>query len=389
MALDSRIFLERKPDEKATFFPSFSLLAEYHRSWDDGKYLFDFVPSFRFDYEDSARNLVDIQELSWISVGEDWELRAGVRKVFWGVTESKHLVDVINQIDFTEGLDGEEKLGQPMVNLSLSRNWGIVDFFLLPGFRERRFPGVNARPSFPLAINEISPQFESGAENYRLDFAFRWSHYFEDLELGLSHFSGTSREPRFLTKSKDFGGAPDTLENLTPYYDVIDQSGVDAQYFIGDWAWKLEYIRRSGQGARFWASAIGFEKTFVGVFGSRTDLGLIIEHLYDSRENDLTNFAENDLALGIRYSLNNPWDTNALLIALLDVETRECALSLEASTRIGMNWRLSLEASFFLNVPDSTLGGYTWASSGTPPADSELIFFDDEDFVRLQLIRYF
>jgi hypothetical protein len=111
--------------------------------------------------------------------------------------------------------------------------------------------------------------------------------------------------------------------------------------------------------------------------------------LYDSRENDLTNFAENDLALGIRYSLNNPWDTNALLIALLDVEARECALSLEASTRIGMNWRLSLEASFFLNVPDSTLGGYTWASSGTPPADSELIFFDDEDFVRLQLIRYF
>ena len=134
--------------------------------------------------------------------------------------------------------------------------------------------------------------------------------------------------------------------NNCAYYDVIDQTGVDAQYFIGDWAWKLEYIRRSGQGARFWASAIGFEKTFVGVFGSRTDLGLIIEHLYDSRENDLTNFAENDLALGIRYSLNNPWDTNALLIALLDVETRECALSLEASTRIGMNWRLSLEASF-------------------------------------------
>ena len=102
-----------------SFFPSFSFIASYHRSWDDGKYLFDFVPSFRFDHEDSARNLIDIQELSWIRVGEDWELRAGVRKVFWGVTESRHLVDVINQLDFTEGLDGEEKLGQPMVNVSL------------------------------------------------------------------------------------------------------------------------------------------------------------------------------------------------------------------------------------------------------------------------------
>ena len=101
------------------FFPSFSFLAEYHRSWNDGEYLFDFVPSFRFDYEDSDRNLVDIQELAWIRVGDGWEFRAGVRKVFWGVTESRHLVDVINQVDFTEGLDGEEKLGQPMLNLSL------------------------------------------------------------------------------------------------------------------------------------------------------------------------------------------------------------------------------------------------------------------------------
>ena len=28
-------------------------------------------------------------------------------------------------------------------------------------------------------------------------------------------------------------------------------------------------------------------------------------------------------------------------------------------------------------------------SSERPTSDSELIFFDDEDFVRLQLVRYF
>ena len=333
--------------------------------------------------------MIDIQELSWIRVGEDWELRAGVREVFWGVTESRHLVDVINQLDFTEGLDGEEKLGQPMVNVSFTRNWGVFDFFLLPGFRERRFSGLNSRPSFPLAIKENSSEFESGAENYRLDFAFRWSHYLGNLELGLSHFTGTSREPRFLLKNKDTEGASDTLEYFVPYYDVIDQTGVDAQYFFGDWAWKLEYISRSGQGARFWASVIGFEKTFVGVMHSRTDLGLLIEHLYDSRKNDLINLTENDLALGIRYSLNNPWDTNALLVALYDINSKECALSLEATTRIGANWRLSLEASFFLNIPNSSLEPDSWVSSERPTSDSELIFFDDEDFVRLQLVRYF
>ena len=372
-----------------TFFPSFSFVPEYHRSWDDGKYLFDFVPSFRFDYEDSERNLVDIQELALIRVREDWEFRAGVRKVFWGVTESRHLVDVINQVDFTEGLDGEEKLGQPMLNLSFSRNWGVFDIFLLPGFRERSFPGVNARPSLPFVIHEDSPGFESGAENYRLDFAFRWTHYFGDLELGLSHFSGTSREPRLLPKNQDFDQSLATAEHFMPYYDVIDQTGIDAQYFLGDWAWKLEYIRRSGQGARFWASVIGFEKTFVGVFNTRADLGLLIEHLYDSRENLLMNSTENDLALGVRYSLNNIWDTNALLVALYDIDSKEYVLNLEASTRIGTSWRLSLEASLFLNIPGPTSVEDSWGASKKQLFDSELIFFDDEDFVRLQLVRYF
>ena len=46
-------------------------------------------------------------------------MRLGLRKVYWGVTESQHLVDVINQTEGVENLDGEDKLGQPMLNLAL------------------------------------------------------------------------------------------------------------------------------------------------------------------------------------------------------------------------------------------------------------------------------
>lgn len=35
--------------------------------------------------------------MTWLVVEQDWELRLGVRKVFWGVTEGSHLVDIINQ----------------------------------------------------------------------------------------------------------------------------------------------------------------------------------------------------------------------------------------------------------------------------------------------------
>jgi len=71
------------------------------------------------DEHDDNRTHGDIRELSWIHVGSNWETRVGVRKVFWGVTEGRHLVDIINQTDAVDQVDGEEKLGQPMINLSV------------------------------------------------------------------------------------------------------------------------------------------------------------------------------------------------------------------------------------------------------------------------------
>ena len=50
-------------------------------------------------------------------------------------------------------------------------------------------------------------------------------------------------------------------------------------------------------------------------------------------------------------------------------------LNLEATTRIGANWRLSLEASFSLNIPGpSTVRIDSWVISKRPMSDSELIF---------------
>ncbi len=72
-------------------------------------------------------------------------MRAGIGKVFWGVTEALHLVDIINQTDLVENPDGEQKLGQPLLKFSLERDWGILDFYALPGFRERTFPGEAGR----------------------------------------------------------------------------------------------------------------------------------------------------------------------------------------------------------------------------------------------------
>ena len=99
-----------------------------------------------------------------------------MRRVFWGVTESKHVVDIINQTDLTENIDGETKLGQPMVNFALVQSWGTIDVFALLGFRERRFFGPHSRPGLGIPVAIENPIYESGAGRRHIDFAVRWSH---------------------------------------------------------------------------------------------------------------------------------------------------------------------------------------------------------------------
>ena len=63
-----------------------------------------------------------MRELLYQRVFDQAELRVGIGRVFWGVTESYKLVDVINQTDLVENVDHEDKLGQPLVNLTFVRD---------------------------------------------------------------------------------------------------------------------------------------------------------------------------------------------------------------------------------------------------------------------------
>ncbi len=171
---------------------SLALQPEFYMSWNDRKSSLTFVPFVRLGDKDDERNHADVRELMWINAMGDWELGLGVGKVFWGVTESLHLVDVINQIDLVESPDGEEKLGQPMLNLSRFTDWGTWDLFVLPLFRERTFPGVKGRLRGPLVVDtEQDATYESDDRDEHLDWAIRWSHYIGDWDIGLSHFELT------------------------------------------------------------------------------------------------------------------------------------------------------------------------------------------------------
>jgi hypothetical protein len=324
------------------------------------------IPYLRWDAHDDERSLIDLQEAYWAYEADAFELLIGVNTVFWGVTESVHLVDIINQTDAVADIDGEDKLGQPMVNLELQRDWGLFSIYAMPYFRERTFAGNDGRFRAPLAVDTDLPQYETSSEENHVDLALRYSHYFGDIDIGVSVFSGTSREPRLLP-------SPDRT-SLLPFYDQIDQLGVDVQYTGNAWLWKLEAILRNGFSETFTAAVGGFEYTFYQVQESSADVGLLVEYQYDGRSDlePITN-ANNDLFVAARLALNDTQDTAVLAGIGYDLETSEAFFNIEADRRIGENYVLEVKAR-----------GFSGADSG----DTSFVIAND-DYVQVQLSRYF
>ncbi len=324
------------------------------------------IPYLRYDATDDQRSLADLREAYWAQEAESHELLLGVNTVFWGVTESVHLVDIINQTDQVADIDGETKLGQPMINLEVQRDWGLVSFYLMPYFRERTFAGESGRLRTPLPVDTDNPQYESPDEENHVDFALRYSHYFGNVDIGLSAFSGSSREPRLLLNAD--GSA------LIPYYDLIDQLGLDLQYTIDAWLWKLEAIARETQDDSFTAAVGGFEYTFYQVSDSAADVGVLLELQYDGRaEGEPITLADNDLFTGIRLALNDTQNTAVLAGMGYDLKTSETYLNIEADRRLGEDYVLEARLRIFTNAQ---------------PGDISYAIARD-DYLQIQLSRYF
>ena len=361
LTFDNRYFFNVGLQDQKKNHSSFSFSPEIFK--DDSNRIFHFKAKLRKDSEDSGRNLNDIQELYLINIFEDKEIKFGVSKEFWGVTETSHRVDIVNQTDFTEGFDGEEKLGQPMIKISFERQWGLLDIYALLGFRERNFSGIKGRLRSPLSINEKNSLYSSSSKNKRVDFAFRWSNYYDDLDIAISHFSGTSREPRFLP-------SPNEINVLVPLYEVIDQTGLEIQYLLDSLAIKGEVISRSGHGDRYTAATYGFELTQVGFLQTRMDLGWVVEFNHDDR------LESSPFVLGTRFSFNDIYDSQILSGFIINDRSKELGFLLEASRRIGECCLLSLEGVYFDDTDEDN--------------GKQKLFqaFMEDDFLRAEFIYY-
>ncbi len=352
-------------DGQSQHFPSISLRPKYNLEWNDGDERLNFEGFLRLD-RDASRTHWDIRELYYQKVNASWELSAGLKKVFWGVTESAHLVDIINQTDQVESFDGEEKLGQPMVQFAWTNHKiGTFEFYYLPFHRRRTFAGEQGRFRFPQVIENDELGYESGANKWRQDFAVRWKHYFGPVDIGLSHFYGTDREPMFTFSQEG---------EVNAFYPVIHQSGVDLQVTHGAFLWKFESIYKTSSYQDVFAFVGGLEYTFGNVNGKGLDIGLIGEYLFDDRDEWALSALQNDLFVGSRLGFNDMNDTSILLGGIFDLENSSKIFAIEASRRIGSNFTMELEARIFSNIDQDEL---------------LLSNFQNDSFLKISLSKYF
>jgi hypothetical protein len=347
-----------------------SLILQPELTWiaESGDNQFSFIPFARLDNQDSRRTHADIREAYWLHVSNDWEFLVGVNRVFWGVAESRHLVDIINQTDLVEDIDAEDKLGQPMARLSTQRDWGTLSLYLMPWFRERTFPGKHGRLRFPL-VTDGDADYQSSDEQHRVDAALRYSHYLGEWDFGAYYFNGTGREPRLIPNANG--------TRLIPFYDLIKQVGTDIQWTHEGWLLKFEGLWRAQHGDHYFATVGGFEYTLYQVVESDADLGLLIEYSWDGRDSNPADqppvLFDDDFFLGSRLTLNDVQDSELLVGFVIDRDNHASQLSVEAERRLTNHWNLEAESRWFLNSGSNNVANA----------------FKDDSYVTLRLSRYF
>lgn len=333
---------------------------------------FTLTPHYRYDSADPERTNADLREAYLLLFGElgegEWEARLGVDRVFWGVTEFHHLVNIVNQVDLTDHPNEESRMGQLMAHLTWSADWGVLEFFAMPLHRERTLPGRKGRLRTGIPFDRRRVSYESAAEEWHVDFAGRYSRSIGPLDAGLSVFEGTSREPSFDPRIQAIEVAPGNFigvpVSLIPHYAQIRQYSLDAQLTIESWLIKLEALYREGARNRadmlnpsgkkedYAAFVAGVEYTFSGVFDSEADISLLGEWSYDERERRSPNRYQNDVFFAGRLALNDVENTELIASAVADMDYDTYLLGFEARRDLSDSWTATVEGAVMLEVDD-------------------------------------
>lgn len=365
LGIDYRIFPEksiRQPNDQNSQFSGY-LKPELELFPPNSNFEYKFSGLLRNDSSDDARDYFEIKELFIQYVDNNFDITLGSIQNFWGVTESAHIVDIINQKDYREDLDGEEKLGQPSIRFRKYFDMDLFSFFIMPYFRERPTNTFNKRFSTPLPVNSSS-LFPGSASKNHIDFSTRFQKNLGNNDVGLIFFRGNSRDP-IVTN--------DNL-NIVNSYKLISVLGLDYQYTSEDLLIKLETTNTNGFDKSYNSTVFGFEKLLPSTF-NRIEINTLLEFQFDDRnltEAPLTSL-DKDIFFGFRFNLNDINDTQFLVGSNIDTNDSSSFSILEGSRRFLDSYKLSLTYRGFSNYK----------------REQSFYFIKNDDYLNLNVSKFF
>ena len=316
----------------------------------------------RLDDNDNNRTYIDFQKLKYELFFNDYTFRIGNELISWGVNESFNIVDIINQSNLAEDISGTKKLGQPMISLSYFNDYGSFDFYLMPYFIERVFPGTKGRPRLAFEVDKNNVIFESSSKKNKVDVAIRYSTVVDDFDIGISHFYGNNRSPNLTFNNKSF--------KLDQYYPILSQTSLDLQSTKGAWLYKLEALLADNGGEKHFSIAGGTEYTIYGVRETSSDLGIVIEYTFDDRNDFAFN---NEGVIALRWTQNDINSKSILAGLLSDLGGNSNRFFAEFEQRLNDDVKLFIDTSISGNIDQND---FTYA-------------FKEDSQITVKIAKYF
>jgi hypothetical protein len=271
--------------------------------------------------DNNDNTLFNPLELKYKLEHDDYNVVIGFDSVFWGVAESYNPVDVLNRKNLLTPYESKDKLGELMFASEYFFENSTLSAYYLPKFYQQKFLDKDSATGFDIAKHII--------EDEKNSYGVRYKHIIDNIDLGLSYFSGVSREHQLIPNGNKF--------NI--YYPDLAQTGLDIQLTTENALYKLEYANKSYTNDKKYAAVVGIEYMFIA--------DIAINSLIEYLKSDELSVYQNDIMLGLRFDFEDEFGTEGLIGLIYDNEYSSKILTFSGSRRINNNSKIETNLAIY------------------------------------------
>ncbi|MDA9189726.1 hypothetical protein N9O57_01970 [bacterium] len=398
-SLDFKTFTSDDSDKSQE--QSLSSYGNFSAKYEKDRYRLVFSTFGRFGFIDPDRNILKVEDAYsefQLDKNENFVLTTGYKVFNWTALEVFHPVDSVNSRNFDSDFEKFEKIGELTVSLDINFDSSVLSFYYFPLFEKPHYPGDESRLGVGADLDDSYIFGQSDPKSKQAhQWGARYSHTFSGLDISLHYLYQVNRNKSLVgthryTLVPIFNILIPLETPLTNYFYYNQNFGLSLQYDVGaGLMFKLEasYLDFKQQDLIYTLNgldqiedhgeaAIGLEYTMDHQSGSSSTMFVEYQRLYDLKREQRAKFStfQNDIALGIRYSLNDIMGSEFLFTVIGDLER-----SKEYFYNLSFNRRLtsSLKANIAVRIFDAP-------KKESLPVGLEVL--DEDNYLQLGL-KYF